>query len=306
MTEFSRRLSAFRRRILLGRSAEAGARAAFYASLAACAVLAVTRILGADLPASAAWGGIAAAGLLGALWAAVRPFSLRDCAIHLDRLLKLEERLSTAVDAPPGPMRGAQSEDAARALVGVVFPSRRLPREAKLLAGSGLLVAALLVLHSPARAGGMDDPALASLQEEAATALEAVESDRIEFREVKDLIRKGRLEEAARRLQALQERLDQELLRDGGGKAVGRDQEAAAAGAAALSAALARLGTPIQSALPASVALKLERQHLGDPAPSGLPQDPETRKQVATVLERADWPARYDSVIRTYFGSEPR
>jgi hypothetical protein len=306
VTPFLRRLASLRLRLLAGRSAQAGARAAFTVSLVACVLLAGSRILGLEVPAGVAWGAIAAGGLLGALRTAARGFTLRDCAIELDRQLGLEERLSTALDAPAGPMRDAQSADAARALAGVVLPARRIPREAKLLAGSGLLVSALLVLHSPARAGGTEDPALASLEEQAVAALEAVESGRVEFREIKDLVRKGRLEEAAAKLQDLRDRLDQELLKTGGGKGLEREEEAATAGADALSAALARLGTPVRSTLPAAVALKVERQERSLSTVPGLPSDEATVRFVSSVLTRADWPARYDPVIRRYYGSESR
>lgn len=304
MTDFLRRLTAFRRRILLGRSAEAGARGAFFTSLAVCALLAASRILDLALPAAVAWGAIAAAGLLAALRAAARSFTVRDCAILLDRRLGLDERLSTALDASGGAMHDAQAFDAARALAAVVLPSRRLPREAKLLAGSGLLMAALLVLHAPARAGGVEDAGLAATAQEVMDKMDLASSDRIEFREVKELVSKGRLEEAATKLQALADRLDQELLQNGGGAGAEKDRDLAAAGAAALSAALGRLGKPIAATLPASVALKVERQKQG--APSALPSDEGTVRAAATTLERADWPSKYDSVIRTYYGKEAR
>lgn len=301
-------LAAHRRRIRAARAAASAARGAFYASLALGAILAVTRIAGIDVPAAVAWGAIAAAALAGAARAVGRSFTVRDCAIHLDRLLGLEERLSTAVESA-GPMREAQAADAAAALSRAAFPSRRMPREAKLLAGSLLLVAALLVLRTPASAGGTDDPALVAVTAEVADRLLAVAPDQVEFREVAALLKQGRTAEATEKLEALRELYDAKRLQEGGAGAEAQARrDAAAAGAAALSAELARLGRPIQAAPPTVAALKLERQTLGTASavPPEFAADAETVRRVTAILESADWAPRYDAVIRRYYGSEKR
>jgi hypothetical protein len=305
MNDLERRLASLRRRIRAGRAAEAGARGAFYASLAACALLAALRIGGLLVPGAVAWAAIAAVALALALREGARSFTIRDCAIHLDRLLGLEERLSTAVEAD-GPMHDAQAADAAAALSRVAIPARRLPREARLLAGSALLVGAILLIRTPASAGGADDPALVAVSDDVVRMLENATSDRIEFREVAEMIKRGRLDEAAAGLRSLADRLEQERLQGGGGAQAEKEREAATAGAAALSAELARLGRPVRATPPTIVALKLERQRLGGAPASSFTGDPGTARAVATALERADWAPRYDAVIRTYFGSDSR
>jgi hypothetical protein len=301
-----RKLPALRRRLRIGRAAESAARGAFYASLAACVVLAVARIAGLAVPGAVAWGGIAAVSLALALREAGRSFTLRDCAIHLDRLLGLDERLSTAVDAAPGPMREAQGADAEAALAHAALPPRRLSREARLLGGSALLVGAILLIRTPADAGGSDDPALEAVTHGLETKLEELGADRIEFREIRRELQDRRLEDAAGRLRALADKLEQERLQGGGGTQADRDREAATAGAAALSAELARLGRPIHAAPPSVVALKLERQRLGAAPATPFSADEESVRAVATILERHDWAPRYDAVIRKYYGSESR
>jgi hypothetical protein len=301
-----RKLQALRRRLRLGRAAEAAARGAFYASLAACALLAVSRIAGLAVPGAVAWGGIAAVSLALALREAGRSFTRRDCAIQLDRMLGLDERLSTAVDVPPGPMREALWADASAALARAALPPRRLPREARLLGGSALLIGAILLIRTPASAGGSEDPALEAVTQGLQIKLEELGADRIEFREIRKDLQDRRLEDAAGRLRALADKLEQERLQGGGGAQADRDREAATAGAAALSAELARLGRPIHAAPPSVVALKVERQRLGAAPPTPFSADEQTVRAVATLLERADWAPRYDAVIRRYYGSESR
>ena len=306
MNPLVRELQSHRRRIRLARAGAAAARGAFYASLAACALLAATRIGGLLVPGAVAWGAIAAVALALALREAARPFTIRDCAIHLDRRLGLEERLSTAVEAA-GPMREAQSADAAGALSRTPLPPRRMPREARLLAGSAFLLGAMLLIRTPANAGGSDDPALVAVSRELAARLEALPSDRIEFKEIARMIGdRARLEEAAGKLGALRDRIEMELLQGQGGAQARKELEAAAAGAAAISAELARLGRTVQAAPPVVVALKLERQRLGEAPPSPFAGDAEAARNAATALEGGGWAPRYDGVIRRYFGSESR
>ena len=204
-------------------------------------------------------------------------------------------------------MRDAQEADAEAALSRTVLPARRVPREAKLLAGSALLMGAILLLHAPASAGGTDDPALVAVTEDVARQLEAAAPDRVEFVEVRALLKQGRMEEAAMKLQAVRDLLEQQLLQGGGGTEAQRQRDAAAAGAAALSAELARMGKPLRATPPTVAALKIERQALGSSSqPPDLSADEDVARYVATTLEKADWAPRYDPVIRRYYGSEPR
>jgi hypothetical protein len=125
---------------------------------------------------------------------------------------------------------------------------------------------------------------------------------------VRTLLKQGRMEEAAAKLQAVRDLLDQKVLQEGAGAEAQKQRDAAAAGASALAAELARMGKPLQATPPTVAAIKLERHTLGavPSAPPELSADPEAARYVATVLERADWAPRYDAVIRRYYGSEPR
>ena len=303
MNDLERRLASLRCRIRTGRTAESAARGAFYASLVACALLAASRIGGFGVPAAVAWVAIAVVAASLAIFESARSFTMRDCAIHLDRLLGLEERLSTAVEGG-GPMKDAQAADAAAALSRAAIPARRWSREARLLAGSALLIGAILLIRTPANAGGADDHELVAASNDVLRILENASPDRVEFREVADLIRKGRLDEAAAGLRSLSDRMEQDKLQGGGGAQTEREREAAAAGAAALSAELARLGRPVRATAPAIVAIKLERQRLGENLQGPFPG--EAARRAATALGKADWAPKYDAVIRNYFGSDSK
>src|SRR5262249_2405428 len=152
-------LSRQRRRIRLARAADAALRWSFYVSVAACIALAVVRFAGLSLPVALLGAAFAAVPAAMALLAWARAFSLRDCAIYLDRLLGLGERLSTAIEVG-GPLGPVVKADAAAAIARAPMPSRRLPREAKLLTGSLVLAALLAVLPSPERSGARGDRAL--------------------------------------------------------------------------------------------------------------------------------------------------
>lgn len=305
MDDLLRALASHRRRIRMGRAASTAARWAFALSVLACVYLAASKVAGLSLPRSAAVTALVAIPLAMAAREWARAFSLRDCAIHLDLALALEERLSTAVDCG-GPMRDLQAADAAGALARAGRVPLRVPREAKLLPVSVLLLLALLAIPALERSGARNDPALEALLASEAAGLEAVAPERLEFREVADLLRRGRAEEALRKLEALREALELSLLRDGAGRggATAKALDAAGAAAEALSAQLARMGRTVHARPPASASAKLARQEF--PAVAEEPasaSDPEGVRAVAARLARADWDPRYDSVVRKYFGS---
>src|SRR5579862_8373814 len=140
MDALTQNLAGHRRRIRLARAADAALRWAFYASVAGCLALAVSKFAGLRLPYSSLAAALAVAPVAMALREWARAFSVTDCAIHLDRLLGLEERLSTAMEAA-GPMGPAVRADAVDAIGRASMPARRYPREATLLIGSLLLAA---------------------------------------------------------------------------------------------------------------------------------------------------------------------
>jgi hypothetical protein len=306
-------LAVHRRRLRAARALDAGLKGAFYASLAAAAGVAAARATSIGVPPAALLA-VAAVPMALAAWAAARTFSLRDCAIELDRRLGLEERLATAVEGA-GPFRELQGADAAAAFARAKFPPRRLPREARFLAGSALLLAALWAMPA-ARSGGdgaADDEALHPvLAAEAARLEEIAEGGPIEFREVTELLRRGEARAALERLEALREKLEARLLTESGGP--GREEalrlrDAAGAAAEALAARLGRLGRrPRAARMPEAAAAKLERQRVrpeGAPTEEDGPGAAVAAPGPAVRLGRPDWDPKYDAVIRRYFRSVP-
>lgn len=301
MTRLLQSLAAHRRRIKLARVAEAAAKGAFTASLAGCVALAVCKIGGLTSAAAPILIALGLVPLALAARAAVRPFTVRDCAVHLDRTLGLDERLSTAVEFA-GAMSGAQESDAASALASATLPPRRLPREGKLLAGSGLLLLVLMAIPAPELARAAGDVAHKEFVVDEVAKLEALGDVDIEFREVAALLEEGRPEEALEKLEALRRKLLERVL-DGKGGARGAEQalKTAAATARAITAELARLGRPVHASAPSTVRLKLERQALD------APEDAISNRAVPDPVRRGvrvdddDWHPRYDPVIRNYF-----
>lgn len=302
------KLGAHRRRIRIARTAETAVRWAFYASVLGCVYLTASKIAGLTVPRAAAATALVAIPLAMAAREWARRFSVRDCAVHLDRALGLDERLSTAVEGG-GAMGGALAADAAGALARAAFPPRRLPREARLLAAGLLILLALLAIPSPSRPGAAGDPALEAMAAVEAARLEALGTADVELREVAALLRRGKADEALAKIQAARDRLAEKLLEAGGaGDAeTKRLLDAAEATSAALGAELARAGRVLHAPPPRLADLKLARQSF--PAPDGpvtLGGDPaRVLQSAAAVLRNPDWDKRYDAVIRRYFGSEP-
>ena len=305
MDELTHNLAGHRRRIRLGRTADAALRWAFYASVGGCLALAVSKFAGVALPYAPLAAALAVAPLARAVREWARAFSLRDCAIHLDRQLGLEERLSTAIEAsgPLGPMVKA---DAAAAIGRSVPPRRRAPREAALLACTLLLAAALAVIPAPERSGARSDQALKELAAEQAAALESLAKVDVRLeeqsREAAKALREGRPELALALLEELRRKLAERIL-EGGGKA-DADQallDQVTASSRAISAELARLGRTVHAPPPAVAQAKLERQKTVAAAPSTGPVG--AAPTVAAIrAEEIPWDPRYDSVVRQYRG----
>jgi hypothetical protein len=300
------KLAAHRRRIRGARVADAALRWAFYASVAACLALLVSKFAGVVLPLAVAAALLVALPLAMAAREWARSFSIRDCAIHLDRLLSLDERLSTALE-PPGAMGPILLADAAGALTRATLPPHRIPREAKLLGGSLLLLAALVAIPSPGRSGAKGDPGLEVVTAAEIAKLESLANIDIEFKKAAEALASGRPEEAVAILEELKARLAAKLLEAGGdgqGAETQKQLDQATSSAAAVSAALARLGRTIHAPPPAVAQAKLERQKTveqGNVASAVASSAPSR----AAVAENVPWHPRYDPVIRRYFGREP-
>jgi hypothetical protein len=299
-------LSAHRRRIKGARTADAALRWAVSVSVAGCIALAVSKVAGLALPLALAGGVLGAIPLAMALREWARAFSLRDCAIHLDRLLGLEERLSTALEAV-GPMGPVVRADAAAAMGRAPLPSRRLPREARLLGGSLLLAGALLTLPSPDRSGTRIDPALAAVSAEQAARLESLAHVDVQFKEVAEqaarALREGQPEKALAILEDLRRKLAEKLLEGGGaGAETQKLLDDATSSAAAISAELARLGRTIHAAPPVVAQAKLDRQRGSEAAVATDPAPGTTPAGRAAISQDVPWDPRYDPVIRRYLG----
>jgi hypothetical protein len=305
--ELLHKLAAQRRRIRGARVVDAALRWAFYASVGACLALLITKFAGVSLPMGIAAAGLALLPAAMAVREWTRGFSVRDCAIHLDRLLGLEERLSTALEASEG-MGAALRVDATGALGRAALPRHSLPREAKLLAGSAALLAALLAIPSPDRSGATQDPVLKAVSAEEAKKLESLANLDVQFEEVAAALPE-RPEEALAILEELRARLAAKLLESGGDGPGGQTQrllDQATASAAAVSAELARLGRTVHAPPPAVAQAKLARQKaVEDSAPPAGPAVASSGARRAASASAVPWNPRYDPVIRRYFGREP-
>jgi hypothetical protein len=298
------KLSAHRRRIRSARVADAAIRWAFYASVAACLALMVSKFAGVSLPGAAAAGALAAVPFAMAIREWTRAFSIRDCAIHLDRLLGLDERLSTAVETS-GEMALVLRADAEGALARTPMPPRHFPREARLLAGSLVLLAVLFSIPSPGRSGATGDPAFEAVAAAEAAKLESLANVEVQFKEAAEALKAGRPEETLALLEDLRRKFAKELLDGSGGAGAQSMLDQATSSAAAISAELARLGRTVHAPPPAVAQAKLVRQHAveqGTAASAGTTAAAVSR---AAFSDAAPWNPRYDAVIRKYFGREP-
>lgn len=307
MDTLTHNLAGHRRRIRRARAADAALRAAFYASVAGGLALAASKFAGIALPDAPLVGALLAVPVAVALRVWTRTFSLRDCAIHLDRLLGLEERLSTAIEAS-GPLGAAVKADAADAIGRSTLPPRRLPREAALLGGGLLLILALAVIPSPERSGARGDRGLEEVAAEQAARLESLANVDVQFQELKEeavrALRQERPEQALAILEELRRRLAEEMLANPGpkGDAAGKLLEQVDAGAAAVSAELARLGRTVHAPPPAVAQAKLARQNAGPGPASPVAAPPAGPAGTAVVSVDVPWSPHYDTVVRRYRG----
>ena len=307
MDELLHKLAAHRRRIKGARVADAALRWAFYASVAACLCLLIAKFAGVALPLAAAAAALAAVSAAMAVREWARAFSLRDCAIHLDRVLGLDERLSTAIETADG-MGPVLRADATGALSRAAMPRHAFPRESKLLGGSLALLAALVAIPAPDRSGAHGDPAFEAVTAAEAKKLESLANLDVKFQEAAAAM-SDRPEEALAILEELRARLAAKLLESGGDGSGGETQkmlDQATSSAAALSAELARLRRTVHAPPPAVAQAKLARQKAvddarSDPSAPAASSDPSHGAVAANV----PWHPRYDPVIRRYFGREP-
>ena len=156
-----------------------------------------------------------------------------------------------------------------------------------------------MVSAAPAleRRGDVGELRLAAAVLLQAAKIEALAPDRMEFKEVAEALREGRLEAAMERLQALRAAL---AASPGGMEA--RLEEALGEAARGLGAELGRAGRTVRAPAPAAADARLRRL-LEEAAPlSTGTAAPERR---AAVLDRNDWDPRYDTVVLSYFRGKP-
>ena len=291
-------LDVHRRRLRALRAAEVAARGTFWISLAAGGALLLSRVAGLPLGAGLALGSLAAAAAFLAAKELLRRFTRRDCAIELDRQLRLEERLSTALEGA-GPMKDVQAADAAAALANATLPAWRAPREAKMLAGSLLVVLALSVAPGLETRGDADAERMDVYLDAQAAKLEGMTP---EFKEIAEALRDGRAEEAFLRIEAFRAALADLAASEGpGGAEARRREEALGAAAQGIGAELGRAGRTVHAPAPVVADAKLRRLLEGKAMDvEGLP--PALR---ASVLDSRDWDPRYDAVVLRYFRGTP-
>ncbi len=307
MDDLLHKLAAHRRRIKVARVADAALRWGFYASVAACLAVLVSKFAGVALPTAVAAAALAALPVAMALREGIRSFSIRDCAIHLDRHLGLDERLSTALETVDG-MGPLLRADARGALERSPLPRHAFPRESKLLAGSALLLAALLAIPSPDRSGAAGDPAF---QEVTATELQRLESLAnvdVQFKEAAEAL-PDHPEQALAILEEKRAELMAKLLESGGDASAAETRkllEQVTASSAAISAELRRLGRTVHAPPPAVAKAKLQRQKAVEQeavlASAAVASSGASRVASAASVP---WNPRYEPIIRRYFGREP-
>lgn len=309
MSDFLESLGVHRRRIKAARTLAAAVRWTFYVSVLACVYLAAQKIAGLTVPRSVAVTALVAIplGMAAREWA--RSFSVRDCAIHLDRVLGLDERLATAVEGA-GAMGAAQAADASAALAGARLPVRRMPREARLLAGSALVIGALLLVPAPERSGAAADPGMESAVAEFVHRLDELAKTAVEFKEPAEMARQGRTPDALDLFREREELLTTLLLETPGAVSVETQNrlDAASRSAGALGAELAGRGVVIHAPPPVLAKVKLERREQAPALASVAAEsgaDPELFTRAAAAALERDWGPRYDPVIRRYFGGKP-
>jgi hypothetical protein len=298
------KLGVHRRRIRAARVADAALRWAFHASVAACLVLLIAKFAGIALPFAAAAAVVAVVPAVMAARELARAFSIRDCAIHLDRLLRLEERLSTAIETS-GSMGALLRADAGDALARTPIPARRIPREGKLLVGSLLVLGVLATIPSPGRTGAKGDPAFEAVTAEEAEKLLALAKVDVQFQEAAEALKAGRPEEALAILEELKRRFAAKLFdgKGGGAESAQTPLDQATSSAAAISAELARLQRTVHAPPPAVAQAKLARQKaLEQGAAAG---GPSVAARSAVKAVDTPWNPRYDAVIHRYFGRDP-
>jgi hypothetical protein len=330
MSPLHRRISRLRWFLAAHRALSAGARALLAVSLLLCAV-ALALKTASDAPP--AWL-VAAALALPILVAlpTLRKFTLARAAVELDRTLRLDERLSTSLEAR-GAFADAQRRDAERELerADVASVKRlRLPREIYFSGACALVLIATLIAPMPAESGSVPeaDPADRAALTRAAEAIRNVD-DRgsADVRKIRQDLAKRIAETLADPL--LKEKLLSEISRDsarareeleGGGLSAAERAawkellEALEAAGGAVSTrvraqAARRLMGPDEATL-----RKLDRAARGEvppivplsnvggeEIPRGMPVAVYSEK-VRTLLADPPWDGRYSNVVSGFYG----
>jgi len=277
-------------------------RPAFAAAVAAGGLLLTARLAGLAWSAGPVLGGLAAATALLLLRELLRPFDRRAAAAALDRLLGLDERLSTALEAT-GPFRELQAADAAAALARATLPRASLPLEGRLYGAALVVLLGLAALPSFRAREDAGEARVRALLRAEAEKLLAAAPDSVDVREAAAALPELAPELAAIRLQALRERLAEKMLSGGAGSAeAARALEAATAAAEGLGAELSGQGRVLHAPSAVVAEAKLRRRLEAPPSvPDGLL--PATVR--AAALSSAEPDPRYRAIIETYFRGTP-
>lgn len=277
-------------------------RPAFAAAVAAGGLMLTARLAGLAWSAAAVLGGLAAAAALLLLRELLRPFDRRAAAAALDRLLGLDERLSTALEAT-GPFRELQAADAAAALASAKLPRAPLPLESRLFGAAVLVLLGLAALPSFRAREDAGEARVRALLRAEAEKLLAAAPDSVEVREAAAALPELGAERAAERLQALRERLAGRMLAGGPGSAeAARALEAATAAAEGLGAELGGRGRALHAPSALVAEAKLRR---GLEAPPAVPEGLLPATVRAAALSSADPDPRYRSILDAYFRGTP-
>lgn len=323
--ELRMRLDGLRAAVRLSRATSRALRWTLAALLLVCAAFVARKFLDLAVP-DAAVAALLALPMVPFLLEIRRRFTLADCAALVDRRFRLEERVSTAVEAS-GDFEPALTADAMKAIRGVDLASLRRvrwPRETPFLAIAGIVALALWAVPAPERAEGGDPALRSAAREERRKLLAAVPEHAKEFQadfaEVAALLEKGDPESirlAVERLRKIEEAASARMLAAEGPEldALREIADRAAGSGTALSRALETAGidTGGGNIAPRSTVEKLEKSGIaGGTHASGRPDrggtgdaagipDSAAREAARRRMERRDWPPEYDAAIRNYF-----
>ena len=320
MVEVIREVAAIRAGIRKVRACHQFVRWAFFALLAVCGTLIASRFLRIPSEISLAFLAVPVVVGVGSWW---KSFSLRDCALQIDRRFRLDERISTAMEGG-GVFERLLVEDATRALKSVPAERFRWPREMLLTVLAGLAALILWALPSP-EGVSESSPALRSVSREERQKLlerafraKGLEGDSEAIALLLDRATPEAVREALVRLRDLEEKASalaaSSTLSHSEREALGEIAAGAAGAATSLARALEAEGELPKDWNPAPPSVVKKMGIQGGSHPGTRPSEAvihgvaeagaseiQAREAVRRSLERRDWPPDYDAPLRRYF-----